>query len=983
MRSIIPALSLMALLLFTPLSGVVPTEHQSDDTGLVAFPPSGGSRSRDVDVYEGDVAPGDDELTRNETHSYEFMIDNIGSEDDTYNLSVQWEDDGHDWTALLDRGQIAVDAGETDSFLLNITAPRAGVMKDDSLRFNVTATSIHDEAVNDTASTIVRIITPYAVDMMPPRPESDNGTRGSTVTYEIDIINVGDNTDSFAIATAYDPWDWESAPSTTLISNVAQHEMRTFTVDVEISEDAEEDEYARIRVTATSQNAGYSYAIDAEMWCNTSVTNGRTYGITIETDDSERTVTPDNTVTYDVTVTNTGNEEDTFTLSVTEPPAGWDASLDQYEVILGGGAFTLLHLSVTAPAEAQEGDWAAVTVEGYSQMRDHHRASLDTNTTIRIPVRAVDIAVDVYNLQDNPGVAVVYTLTVYNNGTDPDSYDLAITRKPAQWQAELNVATLADIPAGADDTATLTVTVPLWALDTDFAEVDVTATSQGNDSKSDMITTNTTVNTIRSFGAGVDEFQRTLFPGNSTLFTFTITNYGNGIESFDFVHSILPKSPDWDGVWDPAGQSVMDIDPAGGSGQFTLNVSVPVGATPMWGNFTVTVVMQSDGTQRLELPISIRVVRFAALDATADITTATIQPGTPYAFGLTVTNHGNDEDTFDLSVSGLPGNWQGRFKQASLYVDNITLTKGQTDGVWLEVTTNASDLPGDNNLEVNVSSQLNPLIFELISFTLTTNTTYGLSVDLGTTTKEGTPNGSIPFQFTVNELGNGHEYVSISPPTGLPSGWVVTISNENFDLNAFESQSIIITVLTPEDAMGGDVVIALRVTSDSTTQEIPIELTVSLPILRNLKLEVTDGPQSIEAGESGTFTVKVTNSGNRIENLDLTLEGSDASWFSLDQDTLTLNPDESTTLDVSVEVPASKIGNARAKFNVTYHADADEYRLLDLGFTIINDGGGGGNGGGGGGGGGGDPDDDDGLLPAPGIAFAVALLALVALRRRR
>ena len=979
MRSIIPALSLMALLLFAPLAGVVPTGYQSDDTGLVAFPSFDGSRSRDVDVYEGDIAPGDDELTRNETHSYEFMIDNTGSEDDTYNLLVQWEDDGHDWTALLDRGQIAVDASETGNFLLNITAPRAGVMKDDSLRFNVTATSIHDEAVNDTASTIVRIITPYAVDMLPPRPESDNGTRGSTVTYEIDIINVGDNTDSFAITTAYDPWDWESAPSTTLISNVAQHEMRTFTVDVEISEDAEEDEYARIRVTATSQNAGYSYAIDAEMWCNTSVTDGRTYGITIETDDSERTVTPDHTVTYDVTVTNTGNEEDTFTLSVTEPPTGWEASLDQYEVILGGGAFTLLHLSVTAPAEAQEGEWVVVTVDGYSQKRDHHRAILDTNTTIRIPIRAVDIAVDVYNLQEDPGVAVVYTLTVYNNGTDPDSYDLAITRKPAQWQTELSDATLMDIPAGADETATLTVTIPPWALNFNFAEVDVTATSQGNNSKSDTVTTNTTVNTIRSFGLGADGFQFTLFPGNSTLITFTITNYGNGAESFDFVHSILPKSPDWGSVWDPAGQNVLDIDPAGGSGQFTLNISVPADATPMWGNFTVTVVMHSDGTQRLEFPMSVRVVHFAALDVAADTTVATIQPGTPYAFGLTISNRGNDEDTFDLSVSGLPGNWQGRFKQASLYVDNITLTKGQIGGVWLEVTTNASDLPGDTLLEVNVSSQLNPLIFKRVTFTLTTNTTYDLSVELNTTTKEGSPNSSIPFQFTVNELGNGHEYVSISPPTGLPSGWVVTISNENFDLDVFESQQIIVTVLTPEDAMGGDVVIALRVNSDSTGQEISIELTVSLPILRNLQLEVTDGPQSIEAGESGTFTVKVTNSGNRIETLDLTLEGTDASWFSLSQDTLTLSPGESTTLHVSVDVPASEIGNARAKFNATYHADTDEYRLLDLGFTVIGDDGSGT-------GPDGDdsaPDDDDGIIPAPGIAFAVALLALVALRRRR
>ena len=66
---------------------------------------------------------------------------------------------------------------------------------------------------------------------------------------------------------------------------------------------------------------------------------------------------------YTITITNTGNQPDTVTLSRTADQGGWKATLSASSVTLGPGQSATLDLTVTAPAK--KGSFS-VTVTGTS-----------------------------------------------------------------------------------------------------------------------------------------------------------------------------------------------------------------------------------------------------------------------------------------------------------------------------------------------------------------------------------------------------------------------------------------------------------------------------------------------------------------------------------------------------------------------------------------------------------------------------------------
>ncbi len=64
-----------------------------------------------------------------------------------------------------------------------------------------------------------------------------------------------------------------------------------------------------------------------------------------------------------------------------------------------------------------------------------------TNTSVRIPVRGVSLSIDAAGKGGTPGTTLSFTLTLVNTGSDPDSYDLSLT-KPPTWDHIPGGATL-------------------------------------------------------------------------------------------------------------------------------------------------------------------------------------------------------------------------------------------------------------------------------------------------------------------------------------------------------------------------------------------------------------------------------------------------------------------------------------------------------------------------------------------------------------
>ena len=85
---------------------------------------------------------------------------------------------------------------------------------------------------------------------------------------------------------------------------------------VDIPNTAAVDEYALIEVIARVQEPNYNYIYGFKS-TNTTVENGRVYDVEIDSDFESKQVIPGSMVLYDLYITNSGDETDSFALSIT------------------------------------------------------------------------------------------------------------------------------------------------------------------------------------------------------------------------------------------------------------------------------------------------------------------------------------------------------------------------------------------------------------------------------------------------------------------------------------------------------------------------------------------------------------------------------------------------------------------------------------------------------------------------------------------
>jgi uncharacterized membrane protein len=967
------ALLTLALMLLSPLAGL---SLPGSDSGL--HPASGQDASRthgpySVDIYPaGENSPGDDQLTRNQSRSFEFTVENTGNDSDTYDITAVWTDSNNlGWNCVADVASVSLAAGATASVEFTFSTPRAGVYDGAEKLFKLNATSTNETSVSDSEDFNIRIDMSYAVDLTTRGDAARSAERGGIVRYQLDLTNVGDNGDSYRISLEHIPWDWSGSPTETNINNVAADEMRSFYVDIDVPDSAEEDEYALITVLVTSKTSSYSH-IDAVQQVNTTVTDGRTYGLTLTVDDGAQETIPGKAVSYSLTLRNDGNEPDSFALDASALPAGWSSSVSPDSVAdLVQGDTADISFSVTPPTDAEEDDWAAADVSAWSTGRNHHRDSAATNTSVRIPVSGVSLSSDAAGKDGTPGTTVSFTLTLENTGSDPDSYDLSLT-KPPTWDISLSQVTVEDLANGGSVTITLSGVIPGFAHDTDSADATVTATSRGNSSVSQAIMATFSVDTVYSMLLSVDGWQRTANPGNSTTFSFTVTNLGNGVEDFTIDHTTLPVGWDVNGLphADLAGVSAY-----GGTASFQATLTVPDDETPGWNNFTVSVAVKDNPSLEQLQAIAIEVENFAAMTVAVDPAAASGDPGATASYTFSITNTGNSEDTFDFYIDALPSGWQAQYRisDGGAYVSQILVPVGETRVVDVFVTTLASDGPGERSLTLTVRSGLNHHITRDSTLSLTIAETHGLEVTTGTTAKDGGSNEAIPFSFTVRNNGNALDYVSLPIPTP-PLNWEATLSDTQFTLTPGASKTVYLNLRTPEGVWGGSHTIMVTINSDETGEKHTLNFTVTIPASPGLTVMLVQKNNDIKAGEDGSFTFNLSNTGNTYEQVSLKVQGKYSSWFNLPQASVNMAPGDTREITVIASPPGNTPSmDTTASFSATLSSNGESI-LKSLTLSIE--------------GAPPPPPTDDGdeggfSIPGPGLLAAFGAAGAVALLRRR
>ena len=174
----------------------------------------------------------------------------------------------------------------------------------------------------------------------------------------------------------------------------------------------------------------------------------------------------------------------------------------------------------------------------------------------------------------------------------------------------------------------------------------------------------------------------------------------------------------------------------------------------------------------------------------------------------------------------------------------------------------------------------------------------------------------------VKNLGNDVDYINLPSPA-LPNGWIGTYTESSFTLQPLESKTIYLNVKVPVNVFGGNNIITSKVSSDQSGQTDSITLTVFVEEKADIDVELKTTAGDVTAGTPGNFKVLITNKGNTVETLSLTMEGKRSSWFTLPKDSLLLEPGSYEEIMIEVRPPVTQAASDTAgTLNVTLSSDS-------------------------------------------------------------
>ncbi len=234
---------------------------------------------------------------------HNFSLSNTGSNDDSYVLTLG----NNSWpTTLLTASPISVMSGMTVTVSVEVTAPDLPSVTDS---FVITATSVASPIIVHPAAMGTTSVVANPGVVIDPVTTSQSGDVGTSVTHTLTITNSGDYTDTLTLSLSGHAW-LTSAPTDTGALGAGESTTIDVVVDVPnplpglITQDS-------FTMTAVS-------SLDANISTQTTGTTSANInpGAIPPANDSSHG-NPGNTITYTLTITNSGNYTDTFTIDLT------------------------------------------------------------------------------------------------------------------------------------------------------------------------------------------------------------------------------------------------------------------------------------------------------------------------------------------------------------------------------------------------------------------------------------------------------------------------------------------------------------------------------------------------------------------------------------------------------------------------------------------------------------------------------------------
>jgi len=467
----------------------------------------------------------------NETKTLPMLLKNKGGLPDGYNLNLNYTPgaDADGWRVMMDKSYVDVlGADESTPVTLTVRAPAQG-KQGDTISITVNASSISAPSEYDTLQLDVFIRVTRSVKL-----NVDSGVKygdnGQSVAFNMLVSNTGDvREDSIRLEhiLGTGPGDWIVSLDKSSVA-LDPKTSTNFLVTIAIPENAPGLVPALFGITAFSavdQSAADSIQL--------TVAVKAAFVIQMTANPPQRSVDPGTQATYDLDILNVGNLPSQVQINVeAQNPtlAGFTAVLNRDTIYLRGGDRTNLLLTVGVPPHAVADTRLTLVVTGLSPQYSTEGRVEVTTFVNRVQGLLFDLSTA---LPGRVGRPVSYDLTVTNNGNGDETLQLTPGSNPQHWQIEFleGAATISNIyvPHGQTKKLQVRVTVGVSAL---AGTHSLTITALDEFGHPHIIPVSTSVVQFFAVEVTTPEYKVEGSPGGTIEYVLSVTNNGNGPDSF-------------------------------------------------------------------------------------------------------------------------------------------------------------------------------------------------------------------------------------------------------------------------------------------------------------------------------------------------------------------------------------------------------------------------------------------------------------------